>query len=176
MGFGRKFFARDAESVARELLGKVLVRRWEDGREVRGVITEAEAYVGVEDLASHAAGGRKTKRTEVMFGPAGHVYMFFTYGVHWMLNIVCGEEGDPQAVLIRGIGTLKNINGPGRVTKFLELDGSFYGEDLTTSNRLWVEPPSLKATASRGKILVTSRIGVEYAKEWAAKPLRFLLR
>lgn len=135
--------------MARDLLGKMMVRRFwpsqnDKCKEIRGVITETEAYLGEHDLASHARFG-KTKRTKAMYGNPGTVYMFFTYGVHWMLNIVCARRGDPQAVLIRGVriigeaGEEENISGPGRLTKCLQLDGSFYGENLETSNRLWVD-------------------------------------
>lgn len=188
--------------MARELLGKVLVRRLcstspplrQDSaglrgvKKVRAIITETEAYVGEQDLASHARFGR-TRRTEAMYGEPGTVYMFFTYGVYWMLNIVCGKVGDPQAVLIRGADVtgdtaqVTRINGPGRLTKFLEVDGEFYGEDLITSERLWVEfgesncsNVSKSVTSEQIEIVVTPRIGIDYAKEWKDKPLRFLLK
>lgn len=192
MRLEREFFARDAEIVARELLGKILVREIGEGGErrvIRGAITETEAYIGEHDLASHARAG-KTKRTEVMYGKAGVAYMFFVYGVHWMLNVVVGEVGDPQAVLIRSIklkGTRRpqaaderteepknaDITGPGRVARYFRLDGSFYGEDLITSSRLWVEGSG--KGGSDGEIVVTPRVGVGYAKDWKDRPLRFVL-
>lgn len=188
MRLARKFFARGAEEVARDLLGKILVRRFgptssrlaglRGVKEARVIITETEAYLGEYDLASHARFGR-TKRTEAMYGKAGRVYMFFVYGVHWMLNIVCGEVGDPQAVLIRGADVTSDtaqvtrISGPGRVAKYLELDGSFYGEDLITSSRLWVEGSG--KGGSDGEIVVTPRVGVGYAKDWKDRQLRFVL-
>ena len=179
MRLKRKFFERGAEEVARELLGKVLVRVIRERGVIRAIITETEAYVGEHDLASHVRFGR-TKRNEVMYGKGGGVYMFFTYGVHWMLNFVTSRVDDPQAVLIRGLRieggvTSQSINGPGKVTKYLQLDGSFYCENLETSDRLWVED-SGQARMTNVEVVTTSRIGVPYAKQWKNKKLRFLLR
>jgi DNA-3-methyladenine glycosylase len=187
MKLKKQFFARGAEEVARDLLGKVLVRKFEDGSIVRAIITETEAYIGEHDLASHARFGR-TKRTEAMYAQAGTIYMFFTYGVHWMLNIVTSKKDDPQAVLIRGARELgksdgsenqdvRRLDGPGKLTKYLELDGSFYGEDITKSKRLWVEKDSsLPLRMTKYTVTVTPRIGIGYAKEWVDKPLRFVLK
>lgn len=166
----RKFFARGADTVARELLGKVLVRRSPDGSREEGVITETEAYLGVKDLACHAAGGRRTKRTEVMYGDAGFAYVYFVYGMHWLLNVVCSTADDPQAVLIRGLDI---ASGPARITKKLRIDGSLNCADMVDGKELWVED-----RGNRGKdkdIKTTPRIGVDYAKEWKDKPLRFIL-
>ncbi len=161
----RDLYVRDVLEVAPLLLAKVLATRTADGKEARFIITETEAYRGSEDLACHASKGR-TRRTEVMFHDGGRLYVYFVYGMHWMLNIVAGPEDVPQAVLIRG---LKNINGPGRVTKALGIDGSFYGEDLVTSKRIWVEDPGIEAV-----IKTSPRIGIEYAGEyWKSRPWRF---
>lgn len=170
MRLQRKFFNRPAEIVAKDLLGKKIVRFMPDGREISGVIAETEAYTGVEDKASHSYGGRRTKRNEVMYGFAGHIYIYFTYGMHWMLNFITGDKGSPEGVLIRGVD---KVNGPGRVTKYFHLDKDFYGEDLTKSKRIWVEDISLKIKGS--DIKKTPRIGVNYAKEWKNKKLRFLV-
>lgn len=189
MRLKKGFLARGAEEVARDLLGKVIVRKFQNGRIIRATIVETEAYIGEHDLASHARRGR-TKRTDVMYGEAGMIYMFFTYGVHWMLNIVTSKKGDPQAVLVRGVRVVntlpseeggvreedKDISGPGKLTKYLELDESFYNEDITTSKELWVELPTPKASVAKEDVVVTPRIGIDYAKEWRDKPLRFLLR
>ncbi len=164
----REFFARPVEVVAPELLGKFLVRQLPDSSRKEGIITEVEAYVGVEDLASHAAGGRRTARNEVMYGPPGHAYVYFTYGMHWLLNVVCAGKEDPQAVLIRG---LDNVSGPARLTKFLEIGRKLNGEDLVKSRSLWIEDRGVHAS----RIKRTPRIGVDYAKEWKDKPLRFML-
>ena len=161
------YFKQDAIVLAKDLLGKILVRRFENGIELRAKITEVEAYRGEEDRACHASKGR-TKRTEVMYAGGGKIYVYLIYGMYWLINFVSGEEGHPQAVLIRG---LENINGPGRVGRFLQLDESFYGEDLNNSQRIWLEKPENTAPLA---INSSSRIGVEYAgMEWAGKQWRF---
>ncbi len=162
-----KFFQRDVLEVIPGLLGKILVRRFPDGSEKRYAITEVEAYRGSVDLACHAAKGR-TARTEVMFGEGGHVYVYFIYGMYWMLNFVTSAVNDPQAILIRGV---EGFSGPGRVGRELQLDKSFYGESLEVSARLWVEnaPPVKNYRTS-------PRIGVKYAGEkWAGKPWRYFI-
>jgi DNA-3-methyladenine glycosylase len=160
------FFERDARIVAPELLGKTVARRFEDGTEVRGVIVETEAYFGEEDKACHASKG-KTARTQIMYATGGNVYVYFIYGMYWLLNVVTGNEGHPQAVLIRGVD---KALGPGKVGKWLQLDRSFYGEDLTVSQRLWIEDSDLVPGYK-----TATRIGVEYAgEEWSLKPWRFI--
>ena len=158
------FFQRDVLAVAPELLGKLLVRRFDDGHIERYRITEVEAYRGEEDLACHAAKGR-TPRTEVMYHNGGKIYVYLIYGMYWMLNIVAGKENEPQAVLIRG---LEAISGPGRVGRKLVLDRSFYGEILP-SPRIWVEGSDEKPLYK-----TTPRIGIDYAGEWAKKEWRFV--
>ena len=160
------FFQRDVLQVAPELIGKTLVRRFPDQTEKRYRITEVEAYRGTEDLACHASKG-KTARTQIMFGEGGHVYVYLIYGMYWILNFVTGIEEDASAVLIRGI---ENISGPGRVGKELQLDKSFYGENLSKSMRLWIED-----TEEKAKIYSTPRVGIHYAGDpWVSKPWRFL--
>jgi len=160
------FFLRDVLEVAPDLLGKVLVRRFEDGRIERYQIVETEAYRGVEDVACHASKGR-TPRTEVMFMEGGTVYVYLIYGMYWLLNLVTGNEGDASAVLIRGI---EGCSGPGRVGRKLQLDKSFYGESLIRSTRIWVEDAEPVA-----EIKTSKRIGIGYAGEWANKLWRFYL-
>lgn len=104
-----------APVAAKELIGKVLIRRFQTGRTLRARITETEAYFGESDTACHAYHGR-TRRTEVLYHSAGTVYVYLCYGIHWMLNLVTGPMNDPQAVLIRGV---EGVSGPGRVTKYL---------------------------------------------------------
>ncbi|MDR1054721.1 MAG: DNA-3-methyladenine glycosylase [Prevotellaceae bacterium] len=162
------FFQRDVLTVSPELLGKKLIRRYPNGFIQHYTITELEAYCGVTDLACHASKGR-TKRTEILYHNGGVVYMYLIYGMYWMLNIVTSIEGDPQAILIRGV---EDTEGPGRIGKLLQLDKSFYGEDLSTSQRLWVENVPAIAPAD---IITTPRIGIDYAGEWAHKPWRFVL-
>jgi len=167
---GRKFFARPATPLARALLGKFLVRRLPDGEVKEGEIMETEAYVGKEDLASHAARGRRTKRNEAMYGPPGHAYVYFTYGMHWLLNVVCAKKDDPQAVLIRGLDC---VSGPARLTKFLGVDGRLNGEDLIESGEIWIEDRGVGV--GEEDVEATPRIGVSYAGQWKDKPLRFVL-
>lgn len=168
---GPEFFVRPAEKVARDLIGKTLARALEPGLPAdRFRITEAEAYVGPHDLACHAARGL-TKRTAVMFGPPGHLYVYFCYGMHWMLNIVAREEGYPAGVLIRGI---EGVSGPGRVARRLALDGRMNGLAATPGNGLWIEDDGTRPP--RGAILVTPRIGINSVPaEWRDRKLRFLL-
>ncbi|MBI3289973.1 DNA-3-methyladenine glycosylase [Candidatus Microgenomates bacterium] len=165
----RYFFNRGAEVVARDLLGKKLCRRLSDGRVLRGIITETEAYLGGEDLASHSRLGLRTERNEVMYGKPGIAYVYFTYGMHWMLNFVCSKKDDPQAVLIRGLDV---VSGPARLTKYFAITGAMNGVDVTKSRDLWMEEG---ITIPRSNIVRTSRIGVEYAKEWKDEKLRFVL-
>lgn len=165
----RNYFQnRNSLELAQDLLGKTLVRRFPDGTEIRAKITETEAYLGHDDRASHASKGR-TPRTELMFGAGGFVYVYLIYGKYWLLNFVTGTAGHPEAVLIRGT---ELVSGPGRLGTQLQLDKSFYGEDLETSARLWVEDSSLEGTVVSGP-----RVGVDYAGEvWKNMPWRFILR
>ncbi|VBB48209.1 putative 3-methyladenine DNA glycosylase [uncultured Paludibacter sp.] len=161
---GKDFYRQDAVSVAQQLLGKTLVRVFEDGIEKRYPITITEAYLGGDDLACHASKGC-TPRTKVMFGEGGHIYVYLIYGMYWMLNVVTGEENHPQAVLICGIGDIK---GSGRVGRELKMDKSFYGEDLLTSDRIWIED-----TNKTADFKAIRRVGVDYAGEWKDKLWRF---
>ncbi len=162
------FFQRNVLEVAPEMLGKILVRRFHNGQISKFIITEVEAYSGDGDLACHASKG-KTPRTEVMFREGGLVYVYLVYGIHWLLNIVTGKEGDASAVLIRG---LEGIDGPGRVGKALRLDKTFYGENLFTSKRIWIEESEEKV-----EYTTSPRIGIHYAGEpWVSRPWRFLLK
>jgi DNA-3-methyladenine glycosylase len=161
------FYERDTLTVARELLGMTLVVR--KGMTLdEAVITETEAYIGPEDLACHAAKGR-TPRTEAMFGPAGRWYVYFVYGMHWMLNVVTREEGFPAAVLIRGVD---GTSGPGRVAKRFGIDRALYGMSAIPVSGLWIEDRGVRVTEE--SVARTPRIGVAYAQEWAEKPYRFL--
>jgi len=168
MRLTRDFFSRDVLDVAPELLGKTLVRQFETGEELRLTINETEAYRGEDDLGCHASKGR-TSRTEVMYHQGGLVYVYLIYGMYWLLNFTTGTEGYPQAVLIRGS---VDIEGPGRIGRALKLNKSFYGEDLITSERLWVENNS--ANSPKTDIITSPRIGIDYAGEyWAGRHWRF---
>jgi DNA-3-methyladenine glycosylase len=165
----RNFFARPTLEVAEELVGCHLVYEHPDG--VRGGrIVETEAYIGTEDLACHARSG-KTKRNAPMFGPAGHAYIYLIYGIHHCLNIVTEQDGFPAAVLIRALERDKGVgrcHGPGRLTRALGLDLSENDLDMTAPP-LYVEPREGEVTVE-----ATTRIGVDYAGNWARKPWRFL--
>lgn len=156
-------------TVARDLLGKYLVREI-DGEIIREKIVETEAYVGSHDLACHSSRG-KTERNKIMFEEAGTIYVYFTYGLHWMLNIVTEDKDIGTAVLIRG---LESVTGPARLTKKLKIDKSFNGLKLGKKSGLWIEEGE---KVSSRKVIRTPRIGVSYAKEgWAEKPYRFVLK
>ena len=180
----RTFFADDAVVVARRCIGACVVAQSDTGLMI-GRIVEAEAYRGPEDRASHSFGNRRTARTEVMFGPSGHAYVFQIYGQHFHLNAVTGPVGSPQAVLIRALEPLEGLqlmaqrrsmpserleltNGPGKLCKAFGIDKSFYGWDLTAGRRLFFTEgkESLRVLSSR-------RVGVEYAGESADLRWRF---
>jgi len=163
----RSFFTRDVLDVAPELIGKNLCLRLQDGTTGRFRITEAEAYRGMEDKACHASKGR-TARTEIMFDEGGRLYIYLIYGMYWMLNVVAGEKENPQAVLIRG---LENYKGPGVLTRSLGIDKTFYGEDLVTSERIWIED-----AGTEHEVKSSPRIGIYYAGEyWKERPWRFFI-
>lgn len=160
------FFSRDPLSVAPEILGKNLVRVFPDGSRISLPVTEVEVYRGMEDLACHASKGL-TERNRVMFGRGGIIYIYLVYGMHWMFNIVTGTEGDPEALLIRGVG---EVAGPGRVTRHLQMGRDFYGEDLTTSGRIWLDDGPVV-----DQYTTAPRVGIHYAGEpWVSMPWRFI--
>jgi len=163
----REFFLSDAVTVAQRLPGMEIVMARPDSVLKRYMITETEAYLGMEDKACHASKGR-TGRTQVMFSEGGHLYLYLVYGMHWMMNIVTGAEDDPQAVLIRGADP---FSGPGRVTKGIGTNGSFNREDMTASGRIWLEDTGYKPCLKAGP-----RVGINYAGEpWISKPWRFII-
>ena len=165
----KKFFERPAPEVAEDMIGKYLVCK-NSGKEEAFLITEVEAYEGPQDKASHASKGR-TKRTEVMFGPAGVFYVYLVYGMYEMLNIVTGPKDHPAAVLIRGI---EGISGPGRLTKRLKIKRSLSGKKAIQESGLWIEDRGVKIY--KNDIKKTPRIGVDYAGPvWSRKHYRFVL-
>jgi DNA-3-methyladenine glycosylase len=170
----RSFYAQETLTVARELIGMHLVHSTARGDQV-GRIVETEAYKGPKDLAAHSARGR-TARTEVMFGPAGHAYVYLIYGFWHCLNVVTADHGIPHAVLLRAIEPIVGIDntthGPGLLCRALHIDKSLNGADLTLS-RLSIARP---ADYRKPKIERATRIGVDYAGDWAKKPWRFFDR
>lgn len=183
------FYERNALTLARDLLGCVLVVPAPDGQRVSGIIVETEAYTGVTDKASHAYGDRRTARTETMYRKGGVAYVYFVYGMHHQLNFVAGPAETPEAVLIRALEPgeaielmqerrgLINVeqltNGPGKLCKAMDIDRTYDGESLR-GPRLWLEasakPPHPRQIA-RGP-----RIGIDYAAEYSLKPWRFWLK
>ena len=149
------FFYRPCLTVARELVGKVLVRNI-DGRQLRLRITETESYCGEEDTACHAHKGR-TKRTEVLYAEAGTIYVYLCYGIHWLLNIVTGEKEQPEAVLIRACA---EANGPGKLTKALCITGELNRKSITGQDELWLEDDGYRC-----EIALDKRVGIGYATE-----------
>lgn len=184
-----EFFDRPTPTVAKDLLGKFLVRKVGTG-EVALMITETEAYHGFKDQASHASRGQ-TPRNMPMFSEPSTIYVYFTYGIHWMLNIVCGKQGYPAAVLIRGLAeTLRSgemnttptparkvsarLDGPAKLTKFLQIDKSLNNKPLGPKTGLWIEDRGVVILSKQ--IARTPRIGIAYAGEYAQKPWRFVIK
>lgn len=179
----RAFYAQPTLVVARALLGARLVRIFDEIR-LAGLITETEAYIGEEDLGCHARSG-KTKRNAVMYGPPGYAYVYFTYGMHWCLNVVTEVAGFPAAVLIRALLPVEGVeiinqrrggrdtNGPAKLTQALGIDGALNGVDVCTPiGGLWIEPGQ---TVPDTAIERTPRIGLNSTPEpWKSVPWRFL--
>lgn len=185
-----------ADLAARTLLGWVLCRRLKDGDVLRGRIIETEAYLGIEDEAAHTYQGRRTERNESMYGKPGTAYVYFTYGMHWCMNVACASEGDPQAVLLRAIEPVENTarmdelrrrnpkaaatlaehkvgSGPARLCAALGIDRSCDGLDLLNPPKAG-EPLWLEAGEVTGEVLIGPRIGIDRVGDrWREAPLRF---
>lgn len=194
MKLSREFYARDTLIVAKDLLGKILVHKTEDSV-LKGKIVEVEAYLGLEDKAAHSYGGRKTERVRAMYGIPGTAYVYIIYGMHYCLNVVAKKEGVPEGVLLRGIepiegleemcvnrfgkpyGELSNYqkknltNGPGKLTKALNIDRSYNMEDLC-GDSLYL----LEGDQEDFHIVETTRIGIDYAEEAKDYPYRFYIK
>jgi DNA-3-methyladenine glycosylase len=180
----RSFYARPVLAVARDCIGKILVHHTWEGV-TAGRIVECEAYRGPKDLAAHSSKGR-TKRTEAMFGPPGHAYVYLLYGTSWAFNIVVAKEGEPHAVLVRALEPVEGLelmskrrgvaptarlltNGPGKLCQALDITGADYGRDLCGDRLFLLEGP-------RGPVGRSPRINVDYAGSSAARPWRFVER
>jgi DNA-3-methyladenine glycosylase len=185
----RSFYQQETVSVARGLIGTLLWRRIE-GVFVAARIVETEAYLGANDPASHARGGLRSKRNEAMYGEGGHAYVYFTYGMHWCMNVVTQEAGIAEAVLLRAAEPVRGVelmrerrpkakrdsdlmSGPGKLCMALAIDRALDGAPLDGSEMFITEPD---ATVAPADIVVSSRIGVGYAGDAAHWPLRFYLR
>lgn len=190
MKLDRSFYLRnDVVQISRELLGKVLCSRV-NGAVTKAVIAETEAYAGIGDKASHAWGGRRTKRTEPMFGRGGTAYVYLCYGIHHLFNVVTAEAGTPHAILVRAGQPLEGevlmrkrrgpqatnktlLSGPGSFAQALGITTRATGTDLLGA-RIWIEDHGIYVNPER--IEIGPRIGVAYAAEDAARPYRFVVR
>lgn len=199
----RRFYKEDSTlEISKKLLGKFVVRKWK-GRKLTGKIVETEAYIGPEDKAAHSYKGKVTKRTKIEYEEGGYIYIYLVYGMYWQFNIVTKGVNQPECILLRAIEPISAgrnsfkenspnekiirekdkkemklrdlTNGPGKLCMFLKLDGSFYGEDLVNSERIWLEDRGVKVKNS--EIASGARIGIDYAgKYWANKPWRFYIK
>jgi len=170
----RSFYDRDTTLVARALLGKYLVRSWR-GVERVGRIVEVEAYLGPRDLAAHSSRGL-TPRTRVMFGPPGHAYVYFIYGMYYCMNVVTEREGHGSAVLLRALEPVRNVEGrtqgPGLLCKAMRIDKRLNAHDLLSDDLYIAAAPEDPVVA----IAKSPRIGVAYARHWARRHLRFYIQ
>ena len=188
MKISKEFFARDTLLVAKDLLGKVLVREF-DGIKLKGRIVETEAYIGSIDKACHAYGGKKTPRVEPLYGKPGIAYVYFIYGMYYCFNIITKEEGSPEGVLIRAVEPLEGFdvmselrfkksykelsntqkrnltNGPGKLCMAFGITKENTWDDLTNDEELYVEEPPIQYDINDFKIVETTRIGIDYAEE-----------
>lgn len=170
----RSFYDRDTKLVAQELLGKLLVHEVGGIRHV-GKIVETEAYLGEHDLAAHSSKGL-TPRTKIMFGPPGHAYVYFIYGMHYCMNVVTEREGHASAVLLRALEPVENVHGrscgPALLCRAMEIDRRMNGHDLL-SDEFFIAAPD---RAEKITIIKRPRIGVDYAKHWSKRLLRFYIK
>ena len=194
--WAREEFASDPVTLAQRLIGALLVRTLDTGERLSGMIVETEAYLGVQDKAAHSFGGRRTARTEPMFGQPGTVYVYFTYGMHHCMNVVCGAVDEPVAVLIRAVEPVEGIDrirvnreagkprktplkstdlcsGPAKLCQGFGVDRSLSGIDLIDGNALHIEhyPNAMTVLG----LVNSERIGIGYAEEWVMRPLRWHL-
>lgn len=183
-----EFFQRDAVTLAKDLLGKLLIREI-DGEKLVGKIVETEAYMGPEDKAAHSYRNRRTERTEAMFGRAGRAYIYFIYGMYYCLNVVAAKEGIPQGVLLRAVEPMEGIhlmkgyrrikskriqeltNGPGKLCQALDIDKSLYGTDLVFGHSLYILDYH-----DEFEILSSKRINIDYAEEYQDRLWRFYIK
>lgn len=170
----RDFYNRDTITVAKDLLGKYLIHVSGNIERI-GKIVEVEAYLGSHDLAAHSAKGM-TPRTKVMFGPPGHAYVYLIYGIYYCVNVVTEEEGHASAVLLRALEPIKNIEsrtqGPGLLCNAMHIDKRLHGHDMESDDFYVAETDS----SPKFTIIKKPRIGVDYAKHWARRLLRFYIK
>jgi len=170
---GRSFYKKPGLTLAKELLGKYIVRKI-GSQKLAGKIIETEAYIGPQDKASHAYKGKISPRNKAEYLVGGHIYIYLVYGMYWQFNIVAGPKGSPECALIRALDSGETTDGPGKLCNYLKLDKSFYGENLTKSKRIWLEDRGEEVKPSQ--ISATKRIGVDYAGPyWSQRKWRFVL-
>ena len=192
----REDFSVDPQTIAQKLIGALLVRTLDGGERLSGMIVETEAYFGVKDKAAHSYGGRRTARTEPMYGIPGTAYVYFTYGMHHCMNVVCGAKDEPVAALIRALEPIEGIDlirrnrakgkkrkaplsetdlcsGPAKLCQAFSIDRTFSGADLVGNKSLTIEHCPNNYTTN--DLVRSSRIGINYAQEWASRPLRWHL-
>ena len=196
MKLQRQFYTRDTLVVARDLLGKYLVRKI-GRKKLVGKIVETEAYIGPQDRAAHSYNGKITKRNRAEYLEGGHIYIYLCYGIYWQFNITTSVTGKPECVLIRALEPIENLktqnsnlktktqksklfnknkniaNGPGKLCRWMKLDKSFYGEDLVKSKRIWIEEGE---RIKPSQVVKAKRIGIDYAGEWKDKLWRFYIK
>ena len=166
MKLSKNFFSRDCLEVAPDLVGKILVHKLPDGILIKERITETEAYRGEEDKACHASKG-KTERTKILYGESGMIYIYLCYGIHWLMNITTGEKENPQCVLIRA-GEIHN--GPAKLTKYMQINGSFNNSKICGNPEIWIEDDGFRIG-----IKTASRVGIDYAGDyWKNIEWRFI--
>ncbi len=181
---GKNFYLQPAVDLAKKLLGKYILRRDKNGRIIKGRIIETEAYIGPQDKAAHSYKWKITDRNRIEYQEGGYIYIYLVYGMYWQLNITAAKENQPECVLIRALDPVsinqelkKRIiltNGPGKVCRYLKLDKSFYGENLTKSNKIWLKKGG---KIKESEIISLPRVGIDYAGAyWARRKLRFLIR
>ena len=191
----REFYLRDDTiKIAQDLIGKLLVVPQKNGERVSGMIVETEAYLGEIDKAAHSYKGRRTARNEITYAQGGHAYVFFIYGMYFQFNVVCGATDSPHVVLIRAIEPVEGVeimrnrrlqknltakmpdknltSGPGKLCIALDIRRELNGADLL-GNNIWLE---VHKTFLRDEIKIGTRIGIDYAEDFAEKPWRFWLK
>lgn len=186
MILNRDFYIKDGITLAKDLLGKILVKEI-DGVLYKGRIVETEAYMGAIDKACHAYNNRRTKRTEAMYREGGYSYIYLIYGMYHCFNVAASIKDNPEAVLIRALEPLDNkdimlkirkvksekyiANGPGKLTKALGITSDDNNIDLTLGKNIWIEDDGYIPN----KITETTRVGIDYAEEFKEKPWRFYI-
>lgn len=193
----KSFYSVDALVLSKKLLGKVLVNEV-NGKVIKGIIVETESYIGAIDKASHAYGGRRTKRTETLYGEPGIVYVYSIYGMYFCFNVICGQKDVAEGVLIRGLEPLEGLdemalyrfnkpyneltktqiknltNGPSKLCIAMNINKSNNTKELNKENSLYIEDHNIKVSPSN--IVETTRIGIDYAEEAVHFPWRFYIK